>query len=91
MKFNYAGITRKIQEDIDRYHRLKTQVLQQEFIDGNLAEINSIPKRVSDKKEMTKNYVLHILKIGTAEERIEAISFIKTKFILTNRTIIIEK
>lgn len=91
MKFNYAGITRKIQEDIERYHRLKTQVLHQEFIDGNLAEFDKIPRTVSDKQEMTKNYVLHILKVGTTEERQEAISFIKTKFILADKTIKIEK
>ncbi len=91
IKFNYAGITRKIEEDIDRYHRLKTQVLHQEFIDGNLTELNSTSKSVSDKNDMTKNYVLHILKIGTTEERQEAISFIKTKFILTNKTIVIQK
>ncbi|MFH1601666.1 MAG: recombinase family protein [Candidatus Shapirobacteria bacterium] len=91
MKFNYAGITRKIQQDIERYHKLKTQVLHQEFIDGNLTEFNNVPKTVADKNKMTKNYVLHILKVGTAEERQEALSFIKTKFILSKRTIIIQK
>jgi hypothetical protein len=91
MKFNYAGITRKIQADIERYHRLKKQVLHQEFIDGNLAEFDNIPRTVADKQEMTNNYVLHILQVGTTEERQEAISFIKTKFILTDRTIKIAK
>ena len=41
--------------------------------------------------EMMKNYLLHILKIGTTEERLETLSFIKTKFILSQREIIIEK
>lgn len=91
MKFNYTGITRKIEEDIDKYHRLKTQVLHQEFVDGYLAEFNRIPEGAADKKEMTKNYLLHILKMGTAEERQEALSFIKTKFILSKRTITIQK
>jgi hypothetical protein len=91
IKFNSLGITRKIQEDIERYHRLKTQVLHQEFIDGYLAEFNRIPESGNDKNEMMKNYLLHILQIGTAEERLEVLSFIKTKFILSQREIIIEK
>lgn len=91
IKFNHAGVTRKIQEDIERYHRLKTQVLHQEFIDGHLAEFNRIPQTADDKNEMTKNYLLHILQVGTAEERQEALSFIKTKFILSKRTIKIKK
>jgi site-specific DNA recombinase len=91
IKFNHTGVTRKIQEDIERYHRLKTQVLHQEYIDGHLAEFNRIPQTSADKNEMTKNYLLHILQVGTAEERQEALSFIKTKFILSKRTIIIQK
>jgi len=50
IKFNHTGVTRKIQEDIERYHRLKT-----------LAEFNRIPQTSADKNEMTKNYLLHIL------------------------------
>lgn len=91
IKFNHTGVTRKIQEDIERYHRLKTQVLHQEFIDGHLAEFNRVPQTSADKNEMTKNYLLHILQIGTIEERQEALSFIKTKFILSKRTIAIQK
>src|SRR3989344_4396263 len=85
IRFNSLGITRKIQEDIERYHRLKTQVLHQEFIDGYLEEFNRIPESGNDKNEMMKNYLLHILQIGTAEERLEVLSFIKTKFILSQR------
>ena len=81
----------KIQEDIERYHRLKTQVLYQEFIDGHLAEFNRIPQTSADKNEMTKSYLSHILQVGTAEERQEALSFIKTKFILSKRAITIQK
>ncbi len=91
IKFNHTGVTRKIQEDIERYHRLKTQVLHQEFIDGHLGEFNRIPQTSADKNEMTKNYLLHILQIGTVEERQEALSFIKTKFILSKRVITIQK
>jgi len=91
IKFNHTGVTRKIQEDIERYHRLKTQVLHQEFIDGYLPEFNRVPQTIIDKNEMTKNYLLHILQVGTAEERQEALCFIKTKFILSQRAITIQK
>ncbi len=91
IKFNNSGVSRKIQEDIERYHRLKSQVLHQEYIDGHLGEFERIPKTSADKNQMTKKYLLHILQVGTAEERQEALTFIKTKFILTNKTIVIQK
>jgi hypothetical protein len=87
IRFNHTVVTRKIQEDIERYNRLKTQVLHQEFIDGHLGEFNRIPQTSADKNEMAKNYLLHILHVGTIEERQEALSFIKTKFILSKKTI----
>jgi len=91
IKFNHAGVSRKIKEDIERHHRLKTQVFHQEFIDGHLVEFNRVPQTTADKNEMTKNYLLHILQVGTAEERQEALSFIKTKFILSKKTVTIQK
>jgi len=51
-----------------------------------LGEFERVPKTSADKNEMTKNYLLHILQVGTAEERQEGLSFNKTKFILTNKT-----
>jgi len=60
-------------------------------IDGHLGEFNRIPQTSADKNELTKNYLLHILQIGTVEERQEVLSFIKTKFILSKRTISIQK
>jgi len=91
IKFNQAAITRKIQEDVERYHRLKKQVLHQEYMNGNLSKYDKIPKDAEVKKEMFKNYLLHILKVGTPDERKEALSFIKTKFVLTDRMIKIKK
>lgn len=37
--FNLSGMTRKIQEDIERYHRLKSEVLNMEYLTGNLQEL----------------------------------------------------
>lgn len=80
-------MSKKINEDIERYHKLKTQVLNQEFVDGYLVKFSRIPDGASDKNEMMKNYLKHILTIGTGEERQEILSFIKTKFILSDRQI----
>ena len=45
----------------------------------------------SQIKEMMKNYLKHILTIGTPEERQEILGYIKTKFILQDRHITIFK
>jgi hypothetical protein len=85
-----TGISRKINEDIDRYHRLKTQVLKQEYLDGRLAELQEMPSNV-DQQAMAKNYLTHVLTLGTAEEREEVLLFIKTRFILKDREIFVKK
>ncbi len=90
IKLNMTGISRKINEDIDRYHRLKTQVLKQEYLDGRLAELQEMPVD-ADKQAMAKNYLTHILTLGTAEEREEVLLFIKTRFTLKDREIFIKK
>ncbi len=88
IKLNMTGITRKIEEDIDRYHRLKTQVLKQEYLDGRLAELQESPSN-EDKVAMAKNYLMHILTLGTAEEREEVLLFIKTRFTLKDKQIFV--
>ncbi|KKP29334.1 MAG: hypothetical protein UR19_C0016G0002 [Candidatus Nomurabacteria bacterium GW2011_GWF1_31_48] len=38
-------------------------------------------------KAMAKNYLIHILRGGTSEERLEILSLIKTRFVLSNKEI----
>lgn len=83
IKFNILGMSKKINEDIERYHRLKTQVLHQEYTSGNLNEFD-YDLEIEEKQEMMKNYLKHILTVGTGEERQEIFAFIKTKFILSD-------
>jgi hypothetical protein len=40
-------------------------------------------------KAMAKNYLIHILRGGTSEERLEILSLINTRFVLRNRSIVI--
>ncbi len=90
ISFNLSGMTRKIQEDIERYHRLKLEVLNMEYLTGNLQELR--PRVDNEERQiMMKNYLKHILTIGTSEERQEILTFIKTKFILQDRHIVISK
>lgn len=86
IEFNFTGISKKINEDIERYHRLKTQVLHQEYSTGNLNEFD-YAIATEEKQEMMKNYLKHILTIGAGEERQEILAYIKTKFILKDRHI----
>ncbi len=88
IKINENLLSKSIKAEIERFHALKTQVLQQEFIDGNLHDIHD---DFSDSKvkllspDIAKSYLLHILKAGTSEERQRILSVIQTKFILHNR------
>lgn len=89
ISFNQAGISRKIQEDIERYHRLKTDVLHQEYMLGKFDGDNGMVPGKLEFKAMAKNYLIHILRGGTSEERLEILSLIKTRFVLKNRSIVI--
>lgn len=85
--FNQAGISRKIQEDIERYHRLKADVLHQEYMLGKFDGDNGVVPGKLDFKAMAKNYLIHILRGGTSEERLEILSLIKTRFILRDKKV----
>lgn len=89
ISYNQAGISRKIQEDIERYHRLKTDVLHQEYMLGKFDGENGMIPGKLEFKAMAKNYLIHILRGGTSEERLEILSLINTRFILKNRYILI--
>lgn len=74
--------------DIERFHNLKSQVLHQEYLTGNLGKYD-YPKKETVDTDMVRSYILHIFKTGSAEERQQVLSVIKTKFILKNRALII--
>jgi site-specific DNA recombinase len=87
ISFNVAGLSRKLEEDLERYTKLKNQVLHQEYIAGNLNEF-TYPDSNQEKQIMIKNYLKHILSVGNEEEQKEIFSYIKTKFLLSDRNII---
>jgi oligoribonuclease (3'-5' exoribonuclease) len=84
VKIIKARIERHLKAEIDRFHKLRTQVLKQEYLSGNLDEIENSAVDKNDE-EMAMNYLKHVLKSGSADERQQVLSMIKTKFILTKR------
>lgn len=86
IQINKSKIAKKLTADIERFHKLREQVLHQEYLSGNLGELENLAVKPNDE-EMGKDYLKHVLKTGTSEERKEALEMIKTKFILSNKTL----
>ena len=89
LKLNEIELAHQLKKDIDRFHRLRTEVLNEEFISGNLKEIDYDAFNHIDKN-MVKEYLVHTLKVGTADERNQVLSAIKTKFTLHNKRLYIK-
>lgn len=90
IQINKSIIAKKLTSDIERFHKLREQVLHQEYLSGNLGELENLAVKPNDE-EMGKDYLRHVLKTGTSEERQEALQMIKTKFILENRRLLLSR
>lgn len=86
IKFNKTKITKTIKAEIERFHRLRSEVLHQEYLSGNLAEIEMSAVK-NDDEVMARDYLEHMLKTGSPEDRQEAIGLIKSKFVLSDKKI----
>lgn len=84
IQINESLLTKHLKFEIERFHALRSQVLHQEYLSGNLNQFD-YPEKDPVTHDMAKAYLLHVLKVGTSEERQLILSAIKTKFILTNR------
>jgi len=89
IKIDGKLITKKLKAEIERFHTLRSKVLHQEYLAGNLNQFD-YPKENPVSKDIAKDYLLHVLKAGTAEERQQVLSVIKTKFILHSRQLRIQ-
>lgn len=89
IKINEKLITTRLKAEIERFHELRSQVLHQEYLDGNLNQFDYSEKDPISE-ETAKAYLLHSLKAGTSEERQLILSAIKTKFILRQRELQIQ-
>lgn len=84
VKIHKIKIAKKLRSDVERFHRLRSEVLHQEFLSGNLGEIEVSAVKSNDE-EMAVNYIKHVLKTGNSDDRREALGMIKTKFFLTKK------
>ena len=84
IKINEKLITTRLKTEIDRFHALRSQVLHQEYLDGNLNQFD-YPENDPVNNDMAKAYLLHVLKAGSLEDRQLILSAIKTKFMLTHK------
>lgn len=86
IRFNKPKITKTIKIEIERFHRLRSEVLHQEYLSGNLSEIEMSAVK-SDDDVMARDYLEHMLKTGSPEDRRDAIGLIKSKFVLSDKKI----
>lgn len=73
--------------EIERFHLLRSQVLHQEFLDGNIDRFD-YPEKEPIAKDMAKAYLLRVLKTGSAEDRKQILTIIKSKFMLRNQELV---
>lgn len=84
IKINQGLLTKHIKADIERFHKLRSQVLHQEYLSGNLTEMELSAVQPNDDA-MAREYLKHILKTGSAEDRQQALGMVRTKFMLKNK------
>jgi site-specific DNA recombinase len=89
IKINQGLLTKHIKADIERFHKLRSQVLHQEYLSGNLTEMELSAVQPNDDT-MAREYLKHILRTGSAEDRQQVLGMVRTKFLLKNRTISIK-
>ncbi len=86
IKINERLLTTRLKGEIERFHTLRSKVLHQEYLEGNLNDFD-YPERDPVTHDMAKAYLLHVLQAGTAEERQHILGAIQTKFILRRRVL----
>lgn len=84
VSINKAKIAKKLKADIEKFHKLRSEVLHQEYLSGNLGEIENSAVKTNDY-EMAIDYLKHTLKTGSSDDRREALGMIKTRFVLINK------
>lgn len=82
IKINQTQLTKHIKADIERFHKLRSQVLHQEYLSGNLTELELSAVQPNDD-QMAREYLKHILKTGSADDRQQALGMVRTKFVLS--------
>ena len=88
LDINEEYLLKKCKYEIERLHNLTNLINNHNEV--KLTEHNTgtdeLNLNINDKNKL-KSYLIHVLKYGTSQERLEILKGIKTKFKLTNRVL----
>lgn len=87
IEFNQSAINKKLKEEVERYHRLRADVLHQEMFEKQLEAFDYPIIEEKSDKERLKDYIIHVLETGFSEEKQELLTLFKTRFILKDKQI----
>ncbi len=97
IKINIPFLLQEFKNDIKRLQHFKSAVLKERSPRLELTPHNS-PENIIEKENVeyeedqlntVQEYLLHVLRFGTPEERVRILAGLKSKFILTNRQLIL--
>lgn len=96
LKLNISYLMQQCKNDIKRLQNLKNAVLREKSPRLEVTPY-SAPQNVVEQKEYNddeiqtvRDYLLHVLKFGTPEERIQILAGIESRFILTQRKLVLK-
>lgn len=89
MKLDKKYLLREFNDEIKRVNNMRLIIEDNNYKGKELTPHNG-KEEIHSTDEMIKNYLLHILQFGNPQERIRISEGIKSKFILSNRNLMID-
>lgn len=87
IEFDQKTIDEKMKQEIERYHRLRSDVLHQEMFEQQMEVLDYPIIKEKSPEERIRDYVIHVLKTGFSEEKQEILALFKTRYILKDKQI----
>jgi len=87
IEFDQKAVDEKMKQEIERYHRLRSDVLHQEMFEKQMEVMDYPIIKEKSPEERIRGYVIHVLKTGFSEENQGILEFFKTRFILKDKQI----
>lgn len=91
IKLNTKYLMDEFENEVNRLQHLKATVIDKFTPRFKLTSHNTGAQKIDEvstsQTEIIREYLLHVLQYGTPEERLKILNGIKTKFILTQRTL----
>ena len=89
MKLDKKYLLKEFNDEIKRINNMRLIIEDSNYKGKELTPHNG-KEEIHSTDEMIKNYLLHILQFGNPQERIRISEGIKSKFILSNRNLMID-